>query len=157
MSSSDVWVLGLHQGVGNFRGERGGEGGGGRERERKFLSLRCIPFSHLSFPFPPETPGTQAGVMGSCLWLSWCRSTNLLLLFLLLYCKTTRAHLFPLQCFTMNAKKTKQNKILARFSKLNWNCLYIFVYRWQWNKSIFLRLTSCICCHGALNIAGKVS
>ena len=35
------------------------------ERERKFLSLRCLPFSHLSLPFPPETPDTQAGVLGS--------------------------------------------------------------------------------------------
>lgn len=110
--------------------------GGG---ERKFLSLRCLPFSHLSLPFPPETPDTQAGVLGSWLWLSWCRSTTLLLLFLFLYCKTTCTHLFPLQCFTMNAKKTKQNqtKFLLVVQKLiepacemnlhfyNWRLAYV--------------------------------
>ena len=122
--------------------------GGG---ERKFLSLRCLPFSRLSLPFPPETPDTQAGVLGSWLWLSWCRSTTLLLLFLFLYCKTTCTDLFPLQCFTiwMQKNKTKPNKILARCSKINWTCL--------WNEFIFLQLTTCICCHGTPNIAGKVS
>ena len=36
------------QGRGNCREERGGGGG-----ERKFLSLRCLPFSHLSLPISP--------------------------------------------------------------------------------------------------------
>ena len=38
-----------------------GEGGGGeekKERERKFFS--SLPFSLPPFPFPPETPDTQA-------------------------------------------------------------------------------------------------
>ena len=37
------------------------EGGRGGEREKMFLSLRCLPFTfRFSLrPFPPETPDTQ--------------------------------------------------------------------------------------------------
>ena len=37
-----------------------GEGGGGEEKERKFLSFTSLPFSLPFFPFSPETPDTQA-------------------------------------------------------------------------------------------------
>ena len=37
-----------------------GEGGGGEEKAKDFLSFSSLLFSLPSFPFPPETPDTQA-------------------------------------------------------------------------------------------------
>ena len=37
-----------------------GEGGGGEEKGRAFLSFSSLPFSLPSFPFSPETLDTQA-------------------------------------------------------------------------------------------------
>ena len=65
-----AWVSGLPEGLGERRFLDGG-GGRGR-RERNFSSL---PFSLPSFPFPPETPDTQATFKRTKRRQSWKKLT----------------------------------------------------------------------------------
>ena len=89
--------------------ERRGEVG--RERG-SFFPFAVSPFHIFLSPFPQKPLTLRQGFWAPDFGYLDAGLTTLLLLFLFLYCKTTYTHLFPLQCFTMNAKKpvkTKQN------------------------------------------------